>query len=111
MILFNLNFVLSATFNASSFDIIRDDEEPWGWIINLLMPNFSMLRGQLYSQLSSDIQTNKTLERRFYLVQELSTAANNDINIKKLFWKVRNLFRYFVNSLLQKVTPILYDFF
>ena len=48
----------------------------------------SMVRGQLYNQLSADIQSNKILEKRFYLVQELSTAASNDMNIKKYFWKV-----------------------
>ncbi|KAL5267625.1 hypothetical protein ACHWQZ_G004610 [Mnemiopsis leidyi] len=59
----------------------------------------SMVRGQLYNQLSSDIQYNKTLEKRFYLVQELSTAASNDMNIKKYFWKDLDLCSALVEDL------------
>jgi len=59
----------------------------------------SMLRGQLYAQLSSDIQTNKSLEKRFYLVRELSTAACNDTNIKKYFWKDLDLCTALVEDL------------
>ncbi|XP_063684990.1 uncharacterized protein C12orf56-like isoform X2 [Bolinopsis microptera] len=58
-----------------------------------------ILRGQLYAQLSSDIQTNKTLEKRFYLVQELFTAACNDMNIKKFFWKDLDLCTALVEDL------------